>query len=252
MSSDHRVAFRSLAADLRSLFRRWRPGQARGDRRFRDLVLRCFRLQYRGIGGYRRYCDRRGRTPESVTDWREVLPVPAAAFRSVPLVVGDDPAAARVEFRTGGTSRGASDRGRHLVLDTGIYRAALEPPFRHFVLPHRDGAEEARRASEPLIVLATTLAAAEWTERLAARGHRLELPRGSRLMDTGGAKGREGLERSDVLEEVPEGEAGVLCHHDLANAGSVSVVLTADRGRVRDGRVQLLGRSVAVGCKGCK
>lgn len=378
MSTDPLAAFRSLAADLRSVFAQWRPGEPRDEDRFRDRALRCFRLQYRGIEAYRRYCDRRGRTPESVSDWREVPPVPTAAFRSVPLLVGDDPGAAEVEFRTSGTSRGASERGRHPVLDTGLYRASLEPPFRHFVLPdpggHGDGpeehrvrilsllppveeapdsslcwmadavmerfgsdgsasvargraalaragsdpggaldweaararVEEARRASEPLVVLATTLAAAEWTEHLAAGGHRLELPPGSRLMDTGGAKGREGLERSDVLEaveerlglpprsvinefgmtellsqryapsagpgagwlegppwlrtraldpvtleEVPEGEVGVLCHHDLANAGSVSVVLTEDRGRVRDGRVQHLGRSAGSPPRGC-
>lgn len=378
MSPDHLAAFRSLAADLRSAFAEWRPGERWEERRFRDYALRCFRLQYRGIGAYRRYCDRRGRTPESVTDWRDVPPVPTAAFRSVPLLVGDDPGAAEVEFRTSGTSRGASNRGRHPVLDTGLYRASLEPPFRHFVLPDLDGpggapeerrvrilsllppareapesslcwmagavmerfgsagsasvargrsalarggsdpgealdweeararAEEARRASEPLVVLATTLAAAAWTGRLAARGRRLELPPGSRLMDTGGTKGREGLERGDVLEaiedrlglpprsvinelgmtellsqryapsagpgagwlqgppwlrtraldavtleELPEGEAGVLCHHDLANAGSVSVVLTEDRGRVRDGRVQHLGRSAGSPPRGC-
>ena len=378
MSTDHLAVFRSLAADLRSAFAQWRPGEPWDEGRFRDRALRCFRLQYRGIGAYRRYCDRRGRTPESVGDWRDVPPVPTAAFRSVPLLVGDDPGAAEVEFRTSGTSRGASERGRHPVLDTGLYRASLEPPFRHFVLPDPGGpgdgpeehrvrilsllppveeapdsslcwmadavmerfgsagsasvargrsalaragsdpgdaldweaarlrAEEARRASEPLVVLATTLAAAEWTEHLAAGGHGLELPPGSRLMDTGGAKGRAGLQRSDVLqavedrlglpprsvinefgmtellsqryapsdgpgagwlegpawlrtraldpvtlEEVPEGEAGLLCHHDLANAGSVSVVLTEDRGRVRDGRVQHLGRSAGSPPRGC-
>ena len=378
MSSRLPAAFRSLSADLQSAFGEWRPGRPWEEGRFRDFALRCFRLQYRSIDAYRRYCDRRGRTPENVAGWRDVPPVPTAAFRSVPLVVGDDPAAAEVEFRTSGTSRGASDRGRHPVIDAGLYRASLEPPFRHHVLPGPDGAdgapedrrvrilsllppareapdsslcwmadavmerfggagsasvargrsalardgadpgealdweeararvEEACADAEPLVVLATTLAAHEWTRRLAARGRRLELPRGSRLMDTGGAKGREGLERSDVvegvedrlglpprsvvnefgmtellsqryapsagpmagwlegppwletraldpvtLEEVPEGEAGLLCHHDLANAGSVSVVLTEDHGRVRHGRVKHLGRSAGSPPRGC-
>src|SRR4029453_11228276 len=35
----------------------------------------------------------------------------------------------------------------------------------------------------------------------------------------------------DTLAPVPAGDVGLLCHHDLANAGSVSVVLTEDLGR---------------------
>lgn len=366
--------FSSLADDLKTAFREWTPGSRRDEDRFRELALRCFRVQYRGIAAYRRYCDRRDRTPETVCDWRDVPPAPTAAFRSVPLIVGDDPALAEAEFRTSGTSRGSAGRGRHLVRDLDLYRSSLEPPFRRHVLPDRDSgagpevrilsllpsfdeapdsslcwmadavidrfgdarsasvargpdalarggsdpgpaldweearerAEEARRSEAPVVVLATTLAAAEWTDRLADRGSRLDLPPGSRLMDTGGAKGREGLERDDVvaavgerlgippgcvinefgmtellsqryapsagpgagwlegpswlrtraldpvsLEEVPRGEVGILCHHDLANAGSVSVVLTEDLGRVRDGRVEHLGRSAGSPPRGC-
>ena len=368
--------FRSLADDLKAVFRGWAPGTDRDEDWFGGRALRCFRHQYRGIGAYRRYCDRRGRTPETVADWRDVPPVPTAAFRSVPLIVGDDPSLAEAEFRTSGTSRGGAGRGRHFVRDLELYRSSLEPPFRHHVLagPERGAAadrgvrvlsllpsfdeapnsslcwmadavidrfgdagsasvargpaalarggddpgraldwdearervEDARRTGVPVMVLATTLAVAEWTDRLAARGERLDLPPGSRLMDTGGAKGREGLHRDDVvaavddrlgipprevvnefgmtellsqryarsagpragwlegppwlrtraldpvsLEEAPEGETGILCHHDLANAGSVSVVLTEDLGRVRDGRVEHLGRSAGSPPRGC-
>ncbi len=369
-------AFRSLSADLKAAFEGWRSEDRWDGGIFRDFARRCFRLQYRRIETYRRYCDRRGRTPRTVTDWRDVPPVPTAAFRAAPLVVGDDPSAAEEEFLTSGTSRGDGGRGRHLVRDPELYRASLAPPFERFVLSARasdgaatsgvrilsllppareapgsslcwmgdalidrygeaasasvargpealarpgsepgdaldweearDRAEAARRQGEPLLVLATTLAAAEWTGRLAEEGVRMELPDGSRLMDTGGAKGREGLDRRDVLasveerlgisprdvvnefgmtellsqryapsagegagwlrgppwlrtraldpetlEEVPEGEVGILCHHDLANAGSVSVVLTEDRGRVRDGRVEHLGRAASSPPRGC-
>ena len=54
----------------------------------------------------------------------------------------------------------------------------------------------------PVVVLGTTLALAEWGESLAAVEARLELPAGSRLMDTGGAKGREGLERDAVIGDL--------------------------------------------------
>lgn len=59
--------------------------------------------------------------------------------------------------------------------------------------------EAAADAGEPLAILGTTLALADWLDRLAAAGVRIELPRGSRVMDTGGEKGREGLERDAAI-----------------------------------------------------
>lgn len=169
-------------------------------------------------------------------------------------------------------------------------------------------ARNAAAEGEPLCVLATTLALDAWTRRLAAGDAAPRLPRGSRIMDTGGSKGREGLRRSDVLgraeatlgvpsgavvnefgmtellsqrysrhgeddaapwlhappwlatraldpvdlEAVPPGEEGILCHFDLANLGSVSAVLTEDRGRVReDGAVRWLGRTPGSPPRGC-
>ncbi len=51
--------------------------------------------------------------------------------------------------------------------------------------------EEAAAERRPVLILATTLALAAWLDELAASGRRHRLPDGSRLMDTGGAKGRK-------------------------------------------------------------
>lgn len=59
--------------------------------------------------------------------------------------------------------------------------------------------EAAAEAGEPLTILGTTLALADWLDRLTAAGVRIELPPGSRVMDTGGSKGREGLERDAAI-----------------------------------------------------
>lgn len=156
----------------------------------------------------------------------------------------------------------------------------------------------------PACLLATTLGLDAWLRELEADGTSVELPAGSVIMDTGGAKGREGLERDDVLrrvraalgvppdrvvnelgmtellsqrygrgpgrpllegppwlrtrvldpttlEALPEGEAGVLCHVDLANAGSAVAVLTEDLGRMRGGGLEWVGRSPGAPPRGC-
>jgi phenylacetate-coenzyme A ligase PaaK-like adenylate-forming protein len=54
-----------------------------------------------------------------------------------------------------------------------------------------------------------------------------------------------------TLEELPEGEAGLLVFYDLANAGSVSHVLTEDIGSVVAGRVRLHGRVRGAEPRGC-
>src|SRR5947208_4958605 len=56
----------------------------------------------------------------------------------------------------------------------------------------------------------------------------------------------------DTLAPAPPGETGLLCHHDLANAGSVSVVLTEDLGRaVGDDGIEVLGRVAGAVPRGC-
>jgi hypothetical protein len=56
----------------------------------------------------------------------------------------------------------------------------------------------------------------------------------------------------DTLEAVPPGDVGLLCHHDLANAGSVSVVLTEDLGRsLGEDGIELRGRVPEAVPRGC-
>lgn len=56
----------------------------------------------------------------------------------------------------------------------------------------------------------------------------------------------------DTLRPVAAGETGLLCHHDLANAGSVSVVLTEDLGRAAgDDGIEIVGRVPGAVPRGC-
>jgi hypothetical protein len=182
--------------------------------------------------------------------------------------------------------------------------------------------EELRRVIEgavdtaaPVLIAATAFALAHWLDWLARDDLRFALPEGSRVMETGGFKGRvRGLSRDDLyhgivarlgipmnrvvneygmtemlsqfyepacsrfhdpdaglgdrfhvgppwvrtrivdpvsLVHVPGGEPGLLCHHDLANLGSVACLLTEDMGvAVADG-FRLLGRLPGAEPRGC-
>ncbi len=55
----------------------------------------------------------------------------------------------------------------------------------------------------------------------------------------------------ETLEELPEGEVGLLNHFDLANVGSVCSVLTEDLGAVRENAVRWVGRSPGAPPRGC-
>src|SRR5262249_26293027 len=55
----------------------------------------------------------------------------------------------------------------------------------------------------------------------------------------------------ETLAPVPAGEVGILRFEDLANVDSALAVQTADRGRLVDGGVELLGRLPGAPPRGC-
>ncbi|MHB1170121.1 MAG: LuxE/PaaK family acyltransferase [Longimicrobiales bacterium] len=208
---------------------------------FDALALRIFEHQFELNSPFRAYCERRGRTPSSISHWTEIPPVPAAAFREVSLVAGD-PHDARVVFRTSGTTGGAARRGEHYVIDPSIYEASLLPTFTAYLLP--DGARPdmlalipprpqmpdsslaymidvvmrsvggsnsayavdaekgidhdaamawltaAADGERPVCLLGTSFSFVHLIDALKDGGRSFHLPAGSRLMDTGGYKGR--------------------------------------------------------------
>jgi acyl-CoA synthetase (AMP-forming)/AMP-acid ligase II len=112
--------------------------QPLADGEFNAIALRVFAYQYARNRPYAAFCDRRGRTPSTVSHWSDVPAVPTAAFKEVALVAGDA-ASAEAVFRTSGTTRGREKRGVHYVPDMSLYHMSLIPNFAGCVLP--DGAE---------------------------------------------------------------------------------------------------------------
>jgi hypothetical protein len=97
---------------------------------FEELALAAFAFQFESIAPYRRLCEGRGATPGTVTDWRQVPPVPAAAFKTLELA-----AAPAVEtFRSSGTTmEGARSVHHHPFPD--LYRTVIDASFPPFCLP---------------------------------------------------------------------------------------------------------------------
>ena len=124
-----------LHTRLRALFAT--APEEQSDDAFERLAHAIFAHQFEHNAPLSAYWRRRGATPDTVVHWTEIPAVPTAAFKEVDLIAGDA-AAARLEFRTSGTTAGAERRGRHLVLDPTLYEEALLAAFRAWVLP--DGA----------------------------------------------------------------------------------------------------------------
>jgi hypothetical protein len=94
------------------------------DQAFNELAVEVFRFQARAVRPYGALVRFHGLTPDDVTDWREIPPVPARAFKEMTLVAGD-PEAAAATFRTSGTTGSETQRGTHHVRDLELYRCSL-------------------------------------------------------------------------------------------------------------------------------
>lgn len=102
---------------------------------FEDLALAAFAWQFERVEPFRRLCERRGVSPATVTGWRQVPPVPTAAFKTMTLA-----AAPAVEiFRSSGTTsekrEGEERRSVHHQPFPDLYRAVIDASFPRFCLP---------------------------------------------------------------------------------------------------------------------
>lgn len=230
------------------------------DARFEALALELFAFQFERCAPFARFCEGRGRTPRTLRNWREIPPVPTAAFKELSLRSFPAERMCHV-FRTSGTS--TELRGR-LELDTlELYEASLVPSFRFHVLPDLAAGDTmqlriltpsaseapdsslshmfatllglfgapgsgfdvlagrvdygalllrlraASEAREPVALCGTAFAFVHLLDELARRGEKLALPSGSRVMETGGFKGRSRTMSRDELYGALEERLGM-------------------------------------------
>ncbi len=102
---------------------------------FEDLALEMFALQFHHNAPYRRYCEAVGRTPATVTDWRQVPAVPASGFKEFDFSC--IPASRRsAVFCSSGTTRATASRHHHCAESLALYEASVRAGFeRHFRPP---------------------------------------------------------------------------------------------------------------------
>lgn len=108
---------------------------------FDSAAISLFRHQAARIPPYAAYLEYLGVAPDRVTDWRDIPPVPASAFKShdlsaAPPEVDGRPGSPGVVFETSGTT--VSRPGRVRLGDTRLYEASLLRSFERHLLP--DGA----------------------------------------------------------------------------------------------------------------
>lgn len=97
---------------------------------FESLALAVFTHQFESVPAYREHCKARGCTPETVTSWQRVPPVPIVAFKHAPLCCGP----AIRTFRSSGTTAG-SLRAEHAVPDLRLYHRSAVAGLRRFLFP---------------------------------------------------------------------------------------------------------------------
>lgn len=91
-----------------------------------------FVWQYSSISPYAAYCGYLGRTPRTVTDWRDIPPVPTSAFKTHDMSSAPHGSEA-VIFETSGTS--VSKPGRIRLGSTAAYETSLLQSFERHLLP---------------------------------------------------------------------------------------------------------------------
>jgi Acyl-CoA reductase (LuxC)/Acyl-protein synthetase, LuxE len=210
--------------------------------RFESLALTVFRYQAEHVPVYRTYLASLDIEPFAVRSLNEIPPVSTLAYKYARIENELHPLSptSRV-FLTSGTTIGRDERGRHIVPEPTIYRAAATRHLRRMMFP--DGAcmtmlalhptagrmpesslaqmiswciDEfgdgdascvatpqsvdtaqatdfllaAERLNRPVCILGTTASCAALFTALRQNNITISLPAGSRLMDTGGAKGQ--------------------------------------------------------------
>ncbi|MBV9580560.1 MAG: zinc-binding dehydrogenase [Chloroflexi bacterium] len=236
----------------------------RDDAEFSELALRLFAYQFANNRAYRLLCERRAQTPHTARHWRDIPPLPIAAFKET--LLATEPIDGAAEFNSSGTTR-PEHKSRHFHPSLRLYDLNARLNFKAHVLPdvermrcavlfpHRSempnsslahwltlmveafgaGAatdqwfvttaggldatrlaaalDSATASDTPVCLLAASFGLVHFLEYCESHGLRFQLPPGSRVMDTGGYKGRSREYARDELYALITDRLGVPASH---------------------------------------
>lgn len=148
--------FSRFTQSLSDLISRGSAVPSYDDREFNALALELFSLQFQSVLPFRRLCEIRQCTPETVTDWRQIPCVPASAFKEQELT--SLPADQRTHwFHSSGTTGQQPSRHFHNTDSLAVYEKSLLPWFKRHLLADWDelAAEQPVGWDKPGIVALT-------------------------------------------------------------------------------------------------
>lgn len=228
------------------------------DSRFNDLAMRLYRLQRESGSLHQRNLLRALNAEREPGHWKEINPVPQAAFKYLEMTPWGD-GEAEACFRTSGTSQGM--RGTHEVYSMDWYRFVSTRQMRRALYPSSEdfsilallpspaenpesslsamiqfsmderesrnnlwAVEEGRvktqevvswlegavEEAKPVLLVGTAFSWVHLMDALEEEGAEFSLPPGSRVMETGGFKGRS--------REISSEELYALMHRFLGVA----------------------------------
>ncbi len=203
-----------------------------------EELLRLYRHQFEVCEPYRQWCELLGRVPAAVSDYRAIPFLPIEFFRTH-RVYSSSCGEPELTFTSSGTT--GADTSVHYVASAGRYEKAFMDGFKKFygnpsqysifaLLPNyleRSGSSlvymvnhlhsfnptkggfflndlqlfhnallEASSRGEKILIIGVTFALVDY-----ARAHKIELPEGAIVMETGGMKGRgRAIEREELHE----------------------------------------------------
>ncbi|MST00871.1 MAG: long-chain fatty acid--CoA ligase [Pedosphaera sp.] len=278
--------FSNHAARVRDFIRtneRTDSSPAQTEPRFNKLSLDLFALQFQYNATYRRLCEARNTTPDTLSHWSSIPAAPAAAFKELELT-SLPPAARTAVFHSSGTTQQQLSRHFHSAASLALYEESLRPWFAAHLLPDRkaderfdllmltpppalaphsslahmfetvrrdfgspssrfvgqldnagawildsDAAlaalENTAAQQRPLLLLGTAFLFVNLLDALDARSLRFTLPAGSRVMETGGYKGRARVLPQIELyalitDRLGVPASGIVCEYGMSELSS--------------------------------
>ncbi len=113
------------------------PGAAEFSINFDSLARELFQLQFSANAPYRKLCEARNISPDSIKSWEEIPAVPTLAFKE--FEISCLPAASRTHvFHSSGTTAQKPSRHFHSAESLEVYEASLLAWFRLRVQPTRN------------------------------------------------------------------------------------------------------------------